>query len=89
MERSLSHKGSDGVTAAVEQADASWSIFTYPPENLGASFQAVFAGIDSNDTRQAQCFPINKELFMRQHEFLQKHSKPNAAVTFNAIDVAA
>ena len=59
-ERSHSQKGLHGVTAVVEQAEASSSILEYPPENLGESFQAVFSGIDPDDTRKAQCFPINK-----------------------------
>ena len=88
-ERSHSQKGLDGVTAVVEQADAYSSTFEYPPQNLGESFQAVFAGIDPDDTRKAQCFPINKALFLCQHEFLQKYSTPNAAARFNATDVAA
>ncbi len=60
----------------------------YPPENLGESFQAVFCGIKPDDTRKAQCFPIDKTLFLRQHDFLQKHSVANAAARFNAETVA-
>ena len=41
-ERSHSQKGLNGVTAVVEQADASSNILEYPPRNLGESFQAVF-----------------------------------------------
>ena len=88
-ERSHSQKGLHGVTAVVEQADASSSILEYPPENLGESFQAVFSGIDPDGTRKAQCFPINKALFLCQHEFLQRHSVPNGAARFNAKDVEA
>ena len=87
-ERSHSQQGLHGVTAVVEQAEASSSILEYPPENLGESFQAVFSGIDPDDTRKAQCFPINKALFLSQHEFLQRHSVPNAAARFNAKEVA-
>ena len=86
-ERSHSQKGLHGVTAVVEQAEASSSILEYPPENLGESFQAVFSGIDPDDTRKAQCFPINKALFLCQHEFLQRHSVPNGAARFNAKDL--
>ena len=88
-ERSHSQKGLHGVTAVVEQAEASSSILEYPPENLGESVQAVFSGIDPDDTRKAQCFPINKALFLCQHEFLQRHSVPNGAARFNAKDVEA
>merc|ERR1739836_113479 len=38
-ERSHAQKGLHGVTAVVEQAEASSSILEYPPENLGESFQ--------------------------------------------------
>ena len=73
----------------MEQAEASSSILEYPPENLGESFQAVFSGIDPDDTRKAQCFPINKALFLCQHEFLQRHNVPNGEARFNAKDVEA
>ena len=59
-EISHSQKGLHGVTAVVEQAEASSSILEYPPGNLGESSQAVFSGIDLDDTRKAQCFPIQK-----------------------------
>ena len=62
-ERSHSQKGLHGVTAVVEQAEASSSILEYPPENLGESFQAVFSGIDPDDTRKAQCFRSTKRCF--------------------------
>ena len=88
-ERSHSQKGLNGVTAVVEQAEAASSILEYPPENLGESFQAVFCGIKPDDTRKAQCFPIDKTLFLLQHEFLKKHSVANAAAKFNAKMVAA
>ena len=71
--RSHSQKGLHGVTAVVEQAEASSSILEYPPENLGESFQAVFSGIDPDDTRKAQCFPINKASFLCQHELSLIH----------------
>ena len=88
-ERSHSQKGLHGVTVVVEQAEASSSILEYPPENLGESFQAVFCGIDPGDTRKAQCFPINKELFLCQHDFLRKYSVANRTAKYNAKDVEA
>lgn len=59
-ESTHSQKGLHGVTAVVEQAEASPCILEYPPGNLGESFQAVFSGIDSDDTRKAPCFPNKK-----------------------------
>ena len=88
-ERSHSQKGLDGVTVVVEQASGAAHILEYPPKDLGESVQAVFAGIDPEDTRKAQCFPISKKLFLWQHEFMHKHSEPNRHATFNAEDVAA
>ena len=88
-ERSHSQKGLDGVTVVVEQASGAERILEYPPKDLGETFQAVFAGVDPEDTRKAQCFPINKKLFLLQHEFLQKHSEPNKLAKFNAADVEA
>ena len=88
-ERSHSQKGLHGVTAVLEQAEASSSILEYPPEDLGESFQAVFCGIDPGDTRKAQCFPINKELFLCQHDFLRKYSVANRTAKYNAKDVEA
>ena len=53
-----------------------------PPGEPGRIIQAVFSGIDPYDTRKAQYFPINKELFLCLHEFLQKHNVPNGAARF-------
>ncbi len=86
-ERSHSQKGLDGVTVVVQQASAVERVLEYPPKDLGETFQAVFAGLDPTDTRKAQQFPIHKELFLRQHEFLQKYSVPNKIAVYNSEEV--
>ena len=82
-ERSHSNKGLDGLTMVVEQAAAAKCVLEYPPSDLGESFEALLVGVDPDDRRRAQCFPINKELFLVQRDFLQKFSAPNRAAFFN------
>ena len=86
-ERSHSQKGMDGVAIVTEQASGAKAILEYPPKDLGGSFHAIFAGIDPNETEKAQCFPIDKALFLRQHEFLQLYSEPNKLAPFHKADV--
>ena len=87
-QRSHSIKGIHGLTTLVEQASAAPAIFRYPPSELGASFEAVFVGVNPDDKRKAQCFPINKQLFLRQHEFLRKYSAANKVAEFDEAAVA-
>ncbi len=68
-EISHAQKGLHGVTAVVEQAEASSSSLEYPPENLGETFQAVFSGIDADDTRKAQRFRSTKRCFCANMSF--------------------
>jgi hypothetical protein len=83
-ERSHSAQGIDGLTTIVEQAPTADRIREYPPSSLADSFEAVFVGIDPEDVRKHQTFPIQKPLLMRQIEFLQKHSQANKAAAYNA-----
>ena len=68
-ERSHSQKGLRGVTAVVEQAEASSNILEYPPENLGESFQAVFSGIDPDDLERHSVFRSTKSCFCANMSF--------------------
>lgn len=88
-EISHSQKGLHGVTAVVEQAEASSSILEYPPGSLGESFQVVVLASILMTLEKAQGFPIKKAWFLAQHEFLQKHSVPNGAARINANVVEA
>ena len=70
-ERPHSQNGIHGVAVVTEQASGAKAILEYPPKDLGETCQAIFAGIDPGDERKAQCVPIDKKLFLRQHEFLE------------------
>ncbi len=87
MGRSHSQKGLDGVTVVVQQASAVERVLEYPPKDLVETFQAVFGGRDPTDTRKAQQFPIHKDLFLRQHAFLQQYSKPNTIAVYDSEEV--
>ena len=47
---------------------------------MGHAFRILYT---IEDTRKAQCCPIDKKLFLEQHEFLQKFSEPIRKATFN------
>jgi hypothetical protein len=62
----------DGVTTIVEQAPALPAIREFPPRDLGESFEAVFVGIDAQDLRKRQTFPISKALLLKQFHFFPR-----------------
>ena len=87
-ERSHAACGLDGVTTIVEQAPALPAVKEFPPRDLAESFEAVFVGIDPEDLRKRQTFPISKTLMLKQFEFLQKYSKPHQDAVCRKSDVA-
>ena len=87
-ERSHAACGLDGVTTIVEQAPALPAVKEFPPRDLAESFEAVFVGIDAEDLRKRQTFPISKTLMLKQFEFLQKYSKPHQDAVCRKSDVA-
>ena len=87
-ERSHSAQGLHGLTTIVEQAETEHKIREYPPADLGDSFEAVFVGVDPEDTRKNQTFPICKDLILKQFDFLAAHSSAHQNAKFNAERVA-
>ena len=88
-ERSHAACGLDGVTTIVEQAPTLSTIKEYPPRDLSESFEAVFVGIDPQDLRKKQTFPISKTLLMKQFDFVQHNSKPHQEASCRKEDVEA
>ena len=86
-ERSHAACGLDGVTTIVEQAPTLPTIKEYPPSDLSESFEAVFVGIDPQDLRKKQTFPISKTLLLKQFEFVQRNSKPHQEAVCRKADV--
>ena len=86
-ERSHSACGLDGVTTIVEQAPVLPAIREFPPSDLGESFEAVFVGIDAEDLRKRQTFPISKSLLLKQLDFVQAHSKAHQTAACRKSDV--
>ena len=87
-ERCHAAKGLSGLTMVVEQAPAAEAVLQYPPKSLADSFEAVFVGVDPDDRRKAMVLPINKRLFLLQHNFLQQFSKANRVAQYNGDIVA-
>ena len=75
-ERSHSACGLDGVTTIVEQAPVLPAIQEFPPRDLGDSFEAVVVGIDPEDNRKRQTFPISKALLLKQLDFYKRTANP-------------
>ena len=86
-ERSHSAFGLDGVTTIVEQAPTLPAIKEFPPRDLAESFEAVFVGIDPQDMRKKQTFPISKTLLLKQFDFVQRNSKAHQAAICRKADV--
>ena len=49
-EKAFKQKGMEGIVLVVPQATAATPVFSYPPKDLGESFQAIFVGVDPDDT---------------------------------------
>ena len=86
-ERSHAAFGLDGVTTIVEQAPTLPAIKEFPPRDLAESFEAVFVGIDPQDMRKKQTFPISKTLLLKQFDFVQRNSKAHQAAICRKADV--
>ena len=86
-EQSHSAFGLDGVTTIVEQAPTLPAIKEFPPRDLAESFEAVFVGIDPQDMRKKQTFPISKTLLLKQFDFVQRNSKAHQAAICRKADV--
>ena len=86
-ERSHSAFGLDGVTTIVEQAPTLPAIKEFPPRDLAESFEAVFVGIDPQDMRKKQTFPISTTLLLKQFDFVQRNSKAHQAAICRKADV--
>lgn len=56
----------------VEQAPALPAIREFPPRDSGESFEAVFVGVDAEDMRKRQTFPISKTLLLRSKTLAKK-----------------
>ena len=63
------------------------AIKEFPPRELAESFEAVFVGIDPQDMRKKQTFPISKTLLLKQFDFVQRNSKAHQAAICRKADV--
>ena len=88
-ERTHSSQGIHGVTTIVEQAPVQSAVREYPPDNLADSFEAVFTGLDPDDTRKAQILPIQKKLLLQQMDFLMQYSAANQDASYKVERVNA
>ena len=59
----------------------------FPPRDLAESFEAVFVGVDPQDLRKKQTFPISKTLLLKQFDFLQSNSKAHQEAICRKADV--
>ena len=49
-EKAFKQKGMDGIVLIVPQATTEKLVFSFPPKDLGDSFQAIFVGVNPDDT---------------------------------------
>ena len=59
-EKAFKQKGMDGIVLIVPQASADKQIFAFPPKDLGDSFQAIFVGVNPDDTTRGLVATVTK-----------------------------
>ena len=78
----------DGIALVVPQATAETPVFSYPPADLGESFQAIFVGVNPDDTTKGLVATVTKKLYALQASWLQTHNHIVQAMKFNEAEVA-
>ena len=63
----------DGIVLVVPQASTDKQVFAFPPKDLGDSFQAIFVGVNPDDTTRGLVATVTKELYELQVALLRKH----------------
>ena len=87
-EKAFKQKGMDGIALVVPQATAETPVFSYPPADLGESFQAIFVGVDPDETTKGLVATVTKKLYSLQASWLQTHNPIVQALKFNEAEVA-
>ena len=73
-EKAFKQKGMDGIVLVVPQATTEKQVLAFPPKDLGESFQAIFVGVNPDDTTRGLVATVTKELFELQVALLRKHN---------------
>ena len=80
--------GMDGIVLVVPQATAEKQVLAFPPKDLGESFQAIFVGVNPDDTTRGLVATVTKELFELQVALLRKHNLVVQSCQYDAEEVA-
>ena len=73
MGNAFKQKGMDGIVLVVPQASTEKQVFAFPPKDLGDSFQAIFVGVNPDDTTRGLVATVTKELFEVQTAWLRRY----------------
>ena len=73
-EKAFKQKGMEGIVLFVSQASREKQVSAFPPKDLGDTFQAIFVGVNPDDTTRGLVATVTKQLFEGQARLLRKHN---------------
>ncbi len=87
-EKAFKQKGMEGIVLVVPQASTEKQVFAFPPKDLGDSFQAIFVGVNPDDTTRGLLATVKKELFELQTTWLRKYNTVVQTCHYDVEEVA-
>ena len=78
----------DGIALVVPQATTEKQVLAFPPKYIGESFQAIFVGVNPDDTTRGLFATVTKEMFEMQVAWLRKHNLVVQSCQYAAEEVA-
>ena len=86
--KAFKQKCMEGIVLVVPQASTEKQVFAFPPKDLGDSFQAIFVGVNPDDTTRGLLATVKKELFELQTTWLRKYNSVVQTCHYDAEEVA-
>ena len=86
--KAFKQKGMEGIVLVVPQASTEKQVFAFPPKDLGDSFQAIFVGVNPDDTTRGLVAIVKKDLFELQTTWLRKYNSVAQTCHHDADEVA-
>ena len=87
-EKAFKQKGMEGIVLVVPQAATQKQVLAFPPKDLGDTFQAIFVGVNPDDTTRGLVATVTKKLYELQVELLRKHNLVVQSCQYDAEEVA-
>ena len=88
MGKAFKQKGMEGIVLVVPQASTEKQVFEFPPNDLCDSFQAIFIGVNPDDTTRGLVATVKKDLFELQTTWMRKYNSVVQTCQYDAEEVA-